>query len=175
MLADRAVLAKSREMIRSAIAFVAGEPVLGIHLMPAGETAVPRDLGDDGRGSNGSAAGVAANQSFLGLWDVELECIDEHKIGSDGKARHRVRNRAAGSLIDIDAIDHEGVRTSDGPSNSAIANPLRQNFAAAGIESLAVVQSANGFCRIENHGCGKDGPEEAPTADFVSARDEAIA
>ncbi len=73
-------------MFGRGIAFVRGEAVLGEDGVPGAHAGVAVDLGDDGGGGDGVAAGVAFDEGALGDGEIDGDSVDEDEIGRGGEA-----------------------------------------------------------------------------------------
>src|SRR5579863_5478668 len=170
-----AVDAKRFDVFGREVALVAGEAVLWEDAVPFGEAGVAFDFRENGGGGDGAAADVAADEGELGRGKVECEGVDEEIVAGRVQLFHGKLHGEAGGLVNIDAVDFEGVDGGDSPGDGTLANERGEGFAALGSELFAVAEAADGAARGENDGGGVDGTEQRTAADFIDAGDGTIA
>ena len=159
------------EVVRRAIAFVVFQAVLRKDRVPSLERGVPGDLGQNRSGGNRKTQCVAVDQRFLRKRQVDTDGVHQHAIAGCGQLLHGPAHGQARSLQNIHMVDFEGVGGSHGPGSGALPDSVSKDLAPLRRQLLAVIQAANRFLGIEDHGCGEYRTEQRTAAGFVQPRD----
>src|SRR5271154_1436813 len=113
----RTVLAESFEVIGRGVALVPSKSVLRVNHVPLFHAGIAMRFGEDGRGGDGNAAGVAFDERILLDEDVELPGVDEQIIRLNGELLQGRSHGLAAGLIDVSRIDALGGDFSEGPGD----------------------------------------------------------
>src|SRR5271157_1282749 len=89
-------------VLSGAVALVRGQAVGREDGVPGAHARVAIDLGDDGCGGDGVAAGVAFDEGALRQREIDGDGIHQQKIGRGGELADGLPHGQAGSLVDVD-------------------------------------------------------------------------
>jgi hypothetical protein len=162
------IVGESAPVAWGGIAFVACQIVVRKKGVPLVHAGVPANFSNDRRGGNGPAPGISPNQWFLFDRKVNLNRINEQIIGPHAKSYNCPLHRQSRCLVNVDLVDFERVRGSDGPIHAFGFDLGSQSCASLGIKDLAIAQTCNLPVGIENDCCGKNRAEKRATAHFVN-------
>ena len=88
-------------------------------------------------------------------------------IAAAGNLLDRAAHGQPGRFQDVPAIDFECVRGPHGPGSGALADAPGEDLAAFRLQTLAVVQAADGTLRIEHDCRREDGTEQRAPAGLI--------
>jgi len=165
------VLAKGCQVLGGGVALVLGQAILRVDDVPFFHAGVAVGFGEDRRGGDGDAAGVAVDEGLLLDEDVELHGVEEEIVGSDGEQLEGGGHGLAAGLVDIPSIDALGVDFGNGPGDGVFADARGQLGATIGREFFGVVEADDAALGIEDYGSGDYRAEEGAAAGFVEAGD----
>jgi hypothetical protein len=173
----RAVKGKGTRVFRGSVALMILETEGGVKRGEFGHGAIARDLGDDGGGGDGRAAGVAIDDGDFPAGDARLlVAIDEAEVGLQAQALHRAAHGKEARAKNIVRLDFVGRRDSDGPMHLRMfAEEVVQLRARLGDEHLRIVQVPMLQPIRQNRRRRIDRPRPAPATDFIHARDDSHA
>jgi len=170
-----AVPVEGFEVGAGAVAFVAGEAVLGIGLVQFGHDAVAGDFGEDAGGGDGEAAGVAFDLILSGAGEAgDGQAVDEGEVGKGREGIERPGHGEVGGAEDIEAVDL--LRFDDGDGGEEFrggVEEIEELTAFGGGEFLGVVEVQQSGRRVvqqvrgEEDSGGDDGSGEGAAAGFI--------
>jgi len=158
-------------MIRGSVTFVASQSILRVDGVPFFHASVPMCFGQDGRGRNRNAAGVASDERLLFNQNIQLHGVDEQIIGRDGELLQGSSHGLSAGLIDVPSIDPLGVDFRHSPSESMVANTRGKFGAALRGNFFRIIEADNATLGIENDRGGDDGAKERAATGFIETGD----
>ena len=150
------------------------QSVGGVKRGELGHGAVAGDLGDDRRGGDGGAAGVAIDDGDFHAGEAGfLVAADEAGVGRKAKAFNGAAHGEEAGAENIVGVDFLDGGDADGPVDFRVgAEEGAQFFAVLGLEGLGVVEVLVLEAVGENGRCGVDRSGPATASDFIDARDD---
>ena len=140
------------EVIRCAIALVVRESVLRIQLIKFFHPLIALDFREDRSRRNRNRASVSMDDRFLFDGQIELDSVEQEKIGQRLKLGNCRNHRLSAGLVNVPGIYAARVDFGDGPRQSMFVNARSKFSAAFGSELLGIVETYDAAPRIENDG-----------------------
>jgi hypothetical protein len=136
--------------------------------------AITRDLGDDGRGGDGGAAGIAVDDGDFGAGEARLlVAIDEAEVRLQREARHGAAHGEQARAENIVGLDFLHRGDADGPAHVRVgAEEGAQLDPAFGLELFGIVEVFMRQAIRQNRCRRKDRPRPATAPDFIHAGDD---
>lgn len=159
--------AERLQMIRRAITFVAGKPVLRIDGVPFFHAGIAMGFREDGSGGDGNTARITFDKRPLLDEDIELHGIDKQIIGLDGELLQSGGHGLATGLIDIPGVDALSIDFGNSPGQGVLTNAFSKFRAARGGKFFRIVEADNAALGIENDRGGDHRTEERAAAGFI--------
>ena len=161
-----------------AVTLVAGKVIVGQNGVERKHEAVALHFGDDARGGDAEAEGVAAHDGLLGPGEIpDGEAVDEDHVwaggaeGGDGALHGEV-----GGAEDVEVVDFGRGGEAGGEADAGVLGEFFvEALALGGGDFFRIVQARVVEVVGEEDGGGEHGTSEAAAANFVDADDAAAA
>src|SRR3989475_8820329 len=173
-MAGEAVVRECTQVLRGAVAFVAGP---GIQRVAHGEQlhqAISHGLRDDGGGGDRMAMRVAVDDRFVRAPELGGgEAVDENEVRRAAEPTQRPPHGQDGGAPDVEPVDLPHARGAHGNGERPRAHDPREPRALTGREQLGIAQAADRLAEPWKHdGRGHHWTGQGAPACFVEAGDK---
>src|SRR2546425_631891 len=173
-MGGEAVVRERTQVLRGAVALVAGP---GIRRVAHGEQlhqAIPHGLRDHGRGRDRMAMRVAVDDRLVRASQLRGgEAVDEDEVRRAAEPIQRAPHGQDGGAPDVEPVDLPHARGAHGNSERPRAHDAREPRALNGREQLGIAQAADRLAeRWKHDGRGHHRTGQGTAARFVEAGDK---